>query len=86
MVKVLLGVFNEDHGTIEVTSGGLVYSGPDPDHVRTLVERQREWWDRSGVKHTLTDEEVVRSLPYRRQGWSWAVFVDEQGVTQDAPP
>jgi hypothetical protein len=48
--------------------------------------RHREWYDRAGVKHMLADAELVRSLPYRMQGWSWAVFVDDStGLTLDQP-
>ena len=43
MLKVMIGWMNEGHGTVEVTSAGLVYAGPDPEHVRAIVERQREW-------------------------------------------
>ena len=85
-MRVLLGAFNQDHGTVATSPDGLVYGGPDPGHVREIVEHLRAWWDRAGVKHILTDEELVRSLPYRRQGWSWAVFVDEEtGLTMDQP-
>jgi hypothetical protein len=58
---------------------------PDPEEVHRSVEYMRTWYDRAGVKHMLTDEELVRSLPYRRQVCSWAVFVDDEGVTQDPP-
>jgi hypothetical protein len=38
--------------------------------------------------YTLGDAELVRSLPYRLQGYIlWAVFVDDQtGLTVDQPP
>jgi hypothetical protein len=62
---------------VEASPGGLVYGGPDPEHVRILVGHQRVWYDRAGVKHILTDEELVRSLLYRRLDWYWAVFVNE---------
>jgi hypothetical protein len=65
----------------------LVYAGPDPEHTAGIVERKREWYDRAGVKHVLTYDELVRSLPYRRQGRLWAVSVDEAtGLTEDQPP
>ena len=67
-MKVLLGWIDQEHGTVETTSAGLVYGGPDLDHVRELVERQRVWYDRAGVRHMLTDDELVRSLAYRLQG------------------
>jgi hypothetical protein len=76
----------QEHGTVEVTPGGLAYSGPDPEHTAGIVEHHREWCDRAGVKHMLADAELVRSLPYRMQGWSWAVYVDEAtGLTRDQP-
>jgi hypothetical protein len=88
-MKVLLGSFNQDLGTVELPDAGgdLVCDGLDPEKVRTIVEHNREWWDRSGGKHLLTDEELVRSLPYRMQGgFAWAVSVDERtGLTQDQP-
>jgi hypothetical protein len=86
-VKVLIGSMNEDQGTVEMSQAGLVYVGPDPEHLRGIVEGQREWYDRAGVLHVLTDEEVVCSLPYRLQGHLiWAVFVDEKtGLTVDQP-
>jgi hypothetical protein len=43
------------------------------------------WYDRADVLHTLSDEELVRSLPYRMHGWLWAVFVDKQGMVQHQP-
>jgi hypothetical protein len=89
MVKVLLGTFSTDIGTVELLAGGgeLVYAGSDPERVRSIVESERAWRDRSGIEHTLTDEELVRPLPYRLQGYIlWAVFVDEAtGLTQDQP-
>jgi hypothetical protein len=87
-LKVLIGSFNTDHGTVETSAGGLHYAGPDPEHTRAVVERLREWYDRAGTQHALADEEVVRSLPYRLQGYIlWAVAVDEvTGLTQDQPP
>ena len=85
-MKVLLGNFEQERGTVETSPHGLIYAGRDPEHVRWLVEQYREWRDHTGVFHTLTDEEVVRSLPYRMQGWLWAVCIDEHGNTQDQPP
>jgi hypothetical protein len=64
-------------GTVATSSDGLVYGRPEPEQVRALVEQQRVWYDCAGVKQVLTDEEFVRSLPYRKLGWFWAVFVDE---------
>ena len=86
-MKVLLGVFNQDHGTVQTSPDGLVFAGPDPEHVRELVERRRAWYDRVGVEHMLTDDELVRSLPYRLHGqFTWAVVVDEvTGLTEDQP-
>jgi hypothetical protein len=37
----------------------------------------RERLGLTGVKHGLSGEELVRSLPDHMQGWLWAVFVDE---------
>jgi hypothetical protein len=54
-----------------------LWVAPDPEQVRSLVEHQCTWYDSAGVKHMLTDESLVRSLPYRKLGWYWAVFVDE---------
>jgi hypothetical protein len=86
MLKVTIGFLNEEHGTVEVTSAGLVYAGEDPEHVRAIVEPKRNWYDRGGVLHALGDEELVRSLPYRLQGHLWAVFMDEEtGLTQEQP-
>lgn len=87
-MRILVGSFNTDHGTVELTREGLQYAGPDPAHVRAIVESEREWRDRSGIEHMLTDEELVRSLPFRLQGYIlWAVFVDETtGLTIDQPP
>jgi hypothetical protein len=86
-MKVMLGWMNEEHGTVEISpSGELDFAGPDPERVRNLVEAKRRWHDRPGVLHILTDEELVRSLPYRMQGHLWAVFVDpETGLTQEQP-
>lgn len=85
-MTVLLGIFNQDHGTVEASPSGLVYAGPDPEKVSGIVEGYREWYDRAGVKPMLADAELVRSLPYRMQGWSWAVFVHKAtGLTQDQP-
>ena len=51
------------------------------------LEYQRQWYDRAGVPHELTDDELACSLPYHLQGHFWAVFVDEEtGLTQDQPP
>lgn len=88
-MKVLVGSFNTDHGTVETSAaGGLEYAGPDREHTRAIVESLREWSDRTGIRRTLTDEELVRSLPYRLHGYIlWAVFVDPvTGETQDQPP
>jgi len=86
MLKVLIGWVEQEHGTVEVSAAGLVYAGPDPEHVRGIVERKRDWYDRTGGKHLLTDEELVRSLPYCMHGSLWAVYVDgPQGVTRDQP-
>jgi hypothetical protein len=68
MLKVIIGWLNEEHGTVEVTPEGLVYSGEDPEQVRAIVEPKRPWYDRAGVLHALGDGELVRSLPYRLQG------------------
>lgn len=76
------------HGSVEaLPSGGpLTYAGPHPQHVADLVEGMRRWYDRAGILHELTDQELVRSLPYRLQGHLWAVFVDpETGLTQEQP-
>jgi hypothetical protein len=56
---------------------GLTITGPEAKTVRTLIEREyRQWYDASagGLFVTLTDEELVLSLPYRlpRSQW-WAV-------------
>jgi hypothetical protein len=89
-MKVLIGSFRTDHGTVELLAagGGLLYAGPEPEHTRAIVESEREWRDRTGIQHTLTDDELVRSLPYRLQGYIlWAVAIDEAtGLTQDQPP
>jgi hypothetical protein len=93
-MKVLVGTFRTDHGTVATSADGesgntsLIYAGPDPEHVRTIVESERPWYDRAGIRHVLTDEELVRSLPYRLEGSIlWAVFVDEAtGLTLDRPP
>jgi hypothetical protein len=89
-MRVLVGSFTTDYGTVELSAAGgdLVYSGPDPEHVRAIVESERQWYDRSGIEYTLTDEELLRSLPYRLQGYIvWAVSFDEQtGLTLDQPP
>ena len=86
MTKVMLGWMNEEHGSVEASPSGLVFAGPDPEHVRELVEAKRRWFDRAGAEHMLTDEELVRSLPYRLQGLLWAVFVDpETGLTLEQP-
>jgi hypothetical protein len=89
-MKILIGSFNTDIGTVETSAGagGLVYGGPDLEHTRAIVESEREWGDRAGIQHTLTDEELVRSLPYRLQSYIlWAVAIDEAtGLTQDQPP
>jgi|SRR5271169_4155762 hypothetical protein len=84
-MKVKIGWLNEEHGTVEVTPSGLIYGGPTPAHVYGIVEHQRHWYDRAGVLRMLPDAELVRSLPYRMHGLSWAVFVDKRGVTQDQP-
>jgi hypothetical protein len=81
-VKVKIGWLDQEHGTVEVTPEGLVYDGLTPAHVYGIVEHQRAWYDRTGVRHMLSDAELVQSLPYRMQGLSWAVFVDRQGVAQ----
>jgi hypothetical protein len=85
MLKVMIGWLDQEHGSVEVTPGGLVYDGPTPAHVYGIVEHHRHWYDRAGVLRMLPDAELVRSLPYRMQGLLWAVFVDEQGVTHDQP-
>jgi hypothetical protein len=86
-MKVLLGSFTEDIGTVETSPAGLVYGSPDPEHTRAIVESERTWTDRAHVQHVLGDEELVRSLPYRLQGLIvWAVAVDEvTGLTIDQP-
>jgi hypothetical protein len=84
-MKVLLGWMEQQHGTVETSSQGLIYAGRNPEHVQEQVELKRAWYDRISVMHTLSDEELVRSLPYRMQGWLWAVFLDKQGVIQDQP-
>jgi hypothetical protein len=84
-MKVLLGWMELEHGTVETSPDGLVYAGRNPEHVREQVEMKRAWYDRANVPHTLTDMELVRSLPYRMHGWLWAVFVDKQGVAQNPP-
>jgi len=60
-VKVVVGSFNRDAGTVETSPAGLVYTGPDPEHLRRIVEYQREWYDHSGIRHELTDDELLRS-------------------------
>jgi hypothetical protein len=85
-VKVMIGWMEIAHGTVEASHNGLLYAGPDAEHVRTLVETKREWYDRADVAHLLTDDELVRSLPFRMQGWLWALFVDKQGITQEQSP
>jgi hypothetical protein len=86
-MKVLIGWIDQEHGSVETSPEGLVYGGPDPDHVRELVEAKRVWYDRAGARHILKDTQLVYSLPYRLQGNLWAVFVDEStGLTQDQPP
>ncbi len=62
---------------------GLSISGPEAEKVRTLVEREyRQWFDQSagGLFVTLSDEELVVSLPYRlpRPQW-WAVELTVTG-------
>jgi hypothetical protein len=47
-----------------------------------ITEHKRQWYDQLDV---LTDAEFVRSLPYRMQGLSWAVYVDDWGETRDQP-
>jgi hypothetical protein len=86
-MRVLIGHFNDDLGTVETSPLGLVYAGPDPEHTKRIVEGERTWTDRAHVRHTLTDAELVRSLPYRLQGlFVWAVAVDEAtGLTIDQP-
>lgn len=88
-MRVLVGTFNTDHGTVETSAdgGGLVYAGPDPEHTRAIVESERTWWDCDHVQHELGDEDLVRSLPYRLQGLIlWAIAVDEEtGLTIDQP-
>jgi hypothetical protein len=40
----------------------LRYGGADLEHVRSIVESEREWYDRTtGICQVLTDEELVRS-------------------------
>jgi hypothetical protein len=87
-MRVLIGSFNTVHGTVETSPEGLVYAGSNPEHVRAIVENERQWYDRSGIEHTLGDLELVYSLPYRLQGYIlWAVSVDEvTGLTMDQPP
>jgi hypothetical protein len=75
----------QEHGTVETSPHGLMYGGQNPEHVRKQVELKRVWYDRADVLHTLGDEELVRSLPYRMHGWLWAVFVDKQGAVQHQP-
>jgi hypothetical protein len=49
------------HGSVEaLPSGGpLTYAGPDPQHVVDLVEGMSRWYDRGGILHELTDQELV---------------------------
>jgi hypothetical protein len=70
-VKVLLGWVDQIDGNVEVSAcaGGLVYAGPEPEHLRGIVEGQRRWHHRKGELHILTDDELVRSLPYCLQGY-----------------
>jgi hypothetical protein len=84
-VKVIVGWMEQEHGTVETSPHGLMYGGRNPEHVREQVELKRVWYDRADVPHTLSDEELVRSLPYRMHGWLWAVFVDKQDVVQHQP-
>lgn len=86
-MKVLIGTFSTDHGTAETTPQGLVYAGDESEKVQSIVESVREWYDRSGIKYRLGDEELVRSLPYRLQEYIlWTVYVDEAtGLTVDQP-
>jgi hypothetical protein len=87
-MRVLIGSFATDHGTVETSPEGLVYSGPDPAHVRAIAESERSWYDRSGTLHNVTDEQLVRSLPYRLEGYFvWAVVIDKAtGLTVGQPP
>jgi hypothetical protein len=56
-MRVLVGSFRNDIGTVELPaadgSEGLVYAGPDPEHMRSIVESEREWYDRAGIEHTV---------------------------------
>jgi hypothetical protein len=74
-------------GTVETSPAGFVCAGPDLEHLRGIVEHEREWFDRAGGRHELTDSELVCSLPYRLQGYLiWEVFVDpETGISQNQP-
>jgi len=62
---------------------GLSVTGPEAERVRAFVEREyRQWFDQSagGLFVTLSDEELVVSLPYRlpRPQW-WAVELTVTG-------
>jgi hypothetical protein len=80
-MKVLLGWGVQEHGTVEVTPGGLAYSGPDPEHTAGIVEHQREWYDCAGVKHRLTGDrsELDKGLCSR-----WVAFA--QGMPDREHP
>ena len=62
-MKVIIGWMEQEHGTVETSSGGLMYGGRNPEHVRKQVELKCVWYDRADALHTLSDEELVRSSP-----------------------
>jgi len=39
----MIGWMEQEHGTVEVAPGGLVYAGLDPDQVRSLSYRLQGW-------------------------------------------
>ena len=62
-VKVIIGWMEQEHGTVERSPRGLMYSGWNPEHVRKQVELKSVWYDRADALHTLCNEELVRSSP-----------------------
>ena len=85
-MKVLIGQNSLLHGTVEITPDGLLCTGPKVEHVRSLVAANRRWWDRSGILHILSDEELLRSLTYRIHHGLWSIAVPEDGTIPQQPP
>src|SRR5690242_14799043 len=82
-VRVSVGWDRDEYGTITATADGLVLSGDKAQLRETIRSMRRVWSDELHRMVELSDEELVRSLPYRLRNRGWACFVDASGKNPD---